>query len=277
MNGHTAPAALPFFLNADVGERFCLYYQPDGQAPPRGAILYVHPFAEELNKCRRMAALQARAYAQAGYGVLQMDLYGCGDSSGEFADATWDIWLADLARAWQWLLARHNGPLHLWGLRLGGLLALEFATRTKPQTLILWQPVLNGRTYLHQFSRMQSAARLFGSAVEQDSEIAGYLLSPRLAASIQGLDAGALAPSCSVQWLELGEQLPETIGDYAASAGAARASLSSGSARIIEDWRQGGTRVDAYPVNGVPFWRSTEIDEAPELLSVTMAAIAEQR
>ena len=41
-------------------------------ATPRGAVVYVHPFAEELNKSRRMAALQARAMAAAGYAVVSL-------------------------------------------------------------------------------------------------------------------------------------------------------------------------------------------------------------
>jgi len=33
-----------------------------------------------MNKSRRMAALQARVFAAMGFGVLQIDLFGCGDS-----------------------------------------------------------------------------------------------------------------------------------------------------------------------------------------------------
>jgi alpha/beta superfamily hydrolase len=40
-----------------------------------------------MNKARRMAALQARALAALGYGVLLLDLHGCGDSSGDFGDS----------------------------------------------------------------------------------------------------------------------------------------------------------------------------------------------
>lgn len=155
-------SALPFFLPAAPGERFCLYHAPDPAQRRRGAILYVHPFAEELNKTRRMAALQARAFAAAGHPVLQMDLYGCGDSSGDFADARWDIWCRDLMLACQWLRGRGGERLYLWGLRLGALLAIDFACAPgcRPDALILWQPVVSGRTHLNQFLRMEQAARL---------------------------------------------------------------------------------------------------------------------
>ena len=60
-----------FFLAAETamdGQRFCLFYPAQGHSI-RGLVLYIHPFAEELNKVRRMAALQARSLAQAVHAV----------------------------------------------------------------------------------------------------------------------------------------------------------------------------------------------------------------
>ena len=269
-------SALPFFLSADEGERFCLYHEPEPGVATRGAILYIHPFAEELNKSRRMVSLQARAYAQAGFGVLQIDLYGCGDSSGELSKASWDIWLSDLTRAWQWLAERKLGPRYLWGLRLGALLALDLATRIRPQGLILWQPALSGRAHLNQFGRLQSAARLFSSApaAEQSTEIAGYLMAPALSAAIGQLDAGALTPRCPVQWMELSLPLQDAAAEYAAAAGGAGPLLQAASSLLIERWRGDGAVVDAYPLHGEPFWSSAEIGIVPALLDASSAAIA---
>ena len=42
------PPAEPFFLDSAHGQRFCLYHAPQGHC--RGALVYVHPFAEEMNK-----------------------------------------------------------------------------------------------------------------------------------------------------------------------------------------------------------------------------------
>lgn len=267
--------ALPFFLSAGQGERFCLYHEPEPGVPPRGAILYVHPFAEELNKSRRMVSLQARAYAQAGFGVLQIDLYGCGDSSGELATARWETWLGDLARAWQWLAGRHPGPRYLWGLRLGALLALDFATRVRPDALILWQPALSGSAHLNQFARLQSTARLFSGApaAQQQAEIAGYLMAPALSAAIGRLDAAALAPRCPVQWLELSAAPPSAADDYALAAGGAGVALQPASALLIERWLADGAQVHAYPLRGEPFWSSADIGVVPELLAASSAAL----
>ena len=64
-----------FFLPVGGGQRFCIFHRPHG-AEARAALIFLHPFGEEMNKSRRMAALQARALAAAGYAVL------CGEDDG---------------------------------------------------------------------------------------------------------------------------------------------------------------------------------------------------
>ncbi len=54
------------------------------------------PFAEEMNKCRRMMALTAYALQAAGLDVLFVDLFGTGDSGGDFADGSLEVWRSDL-------------------------------------------------------------------------------------------------------------------------------------------------------------------------------------
>src|ERR1043165_721388 len=108
-----ASQAEPFFLRVEPGrlaERFALYHRPHA-GPPRGLIVYIHPFAEEMNKSRRMAALQSRALAADGFAGLQMDLLGCGDSAGDFGDATWSRWVDDVIGACRWLRKHHEPPL----------------------------------------------------------------------------------------------------------------------------------------------------------------------
>jgi exosortase A-associated hydrolase 2 len=253
----------PFFLPAGTGERFCLHHTADPGVPSRGAIVYVHPFAEELNKSRRMAALQARAFAQTGFQILQIDLYGCGDSSGDFGDARWAIWHDDVALAADWLRQRCAGPLHLWGLRLGALLALECASDLRPDGLILWQPVVSGQAHLHQFTRLQSAAGLFGGPAQNASEIAGYTIAPALAAAIGNQQVPTVPPPCPVHWLELATPVVQGVR-----------ALQAASQLVIDRWRASGAKVRAAAVCDTPFWNSAEIVEAPALLAATLASVA---
>jgi exosortase A-associated hydrolase 2 len=260
-----------FFLPAHPGQRLCIHHEP--ACPTRGAVLYVPPWAEEMNKARRMAALQSRAMAAAGFAVLQLDLHGCGDSSGEFADATWPGWLADIGAAVHWLQVRYESPLWLWGLRTGALLAAQAAEQLPgPCHLLLWQPLLAGKQGLQQFLRLKAAAELQQGdatatleraradlAAGRCVEVAGYTLPPALA---QGLSAATLelSPrSGHVLWFELSTREPATL-------------LPASQVRL-EAWRAEGRPVQAQAVQGPAFWQTQEIEDAPALITATTAAL----
>lgn len=263
-----------FFLPLRRGRRFCIQYVPDGASERRGAILYVHPFAEEMNKSRRMAALQARAFAEAGWTVLQVDLFGCGDSEGDFDEASWEQWLADAADAATWLRGQTGRMPWLWGLRLGCLLARQVVDRA-PATpgLVLWQPSMSGKQSLQQFLRLKVTNQILGEAASdrvgvqelrqclargETVEVAGYTLSPELAL---GLEAAELTPPSAplrVAWLEVG---------------ASTAELSPAGRMRAEAWRAAGHRIDTTAVAGAAFWQTQEIAECDALVEATVAAI----
>jgi len=271
-----APAVRPFFLGSGSAARFGLYHPP--AAPCRGAWLYLHPFAEEMNKARRMAALQSAALAAAGHAVLQLDLHGCGDSAGDFGDASWDGWLDDVARGLAWLQQELGPqlaqPPGLWGCRLGALLALDHARRAAqpPSALLLWQPVLQGASHLTQFLRLRVAAQMLGDGAGEGSaqlratlaagtalEIAGYTLAPALALGFDTLDAAALAPPCPVTWLEVVAEAGRPLPPLAA--------------RVLAAWQAAGVDGQAQAVPGPQFWATQEIAEAPALLAATGALL----
>lgn len=262
-----------FFLPSSPGQRFCVLHTPsNGHAS--AAVVYIHPFAEEMNKARRMAALQSRALAQAGCAVLQIDLHGCGDSSGEFHEASWQGWLDDIVLGARWLQERHGGPLVLWGLRSGALLAKEAATSLgSGQRLLLWQPSPSGKALLQQFLRLRAAADMGQSGnkgiVQQlradldaghHVDVAGYRLPPAVA---MGLEQSQLAASSDqllgVEWLEVSTR--------------EGAELLPASASLVDEWRAKGVRVSAEVVNGPAFWQTQEIEDAPALIQSTLAAV----
>lgn len=264
-----------FFLEApDGGQRYCLFHA--SPAEPRALLLYVHPFAEELNKTRRMAALQARELAQAGIAVLQIDLKGCGDSSGDFAEASWQAWLDDISRARRWLQDRYPGkPLWLWGLRAGCLLA-SAAALSQPGWAgqLWWQPPASGKLLAQQWLRLKAAGEMMGGgakgvmdqmrqqlAAGESVEIAGYICT---AALILGLEAATLHSPGEQQliWLEL-------------SRDADAPALTPVAIKQIDNWRAAGTPVAAEAVSGPAFWATTEIEEAPQLLQATRRLLLE--
>ena len=267
-----------FFLPLGQGERFCLLHQPAAPTAERvqRGVLFVHPFAEEMNKSRRVASRQARAFASAGWTVLQLDLYGCGDSSGDFSEATWTQWVDDVIDASAWLREKTGCVPALWGLRSGCLVASDAAKRNPELTdLIFWQPIHSGAQFLRQFLRVSTASGIVAqtgpsSTIEQlrgklasgeTVEIAGYPLSPGLA---QGLEAAKLephAPAGRVAWLEVRTTIAGEV------APASRACISR--------FESAGHSVDARVVAGPAFWQNLEITECPDLIEASVAMTSE--
>ena len=286
------PPFEPSFLRVNdgpLGQRFCIHHPPATQ-PALGLVLHVHPFAEEMNKSRRMAALQARALAAAGYAVLQIDLLGCGDSAGDSGDATWAAWVGDVVWAASHLRARHadlspghlRPPLWLWGHRAGALLAVQAAEQlaaVDPPHLLLWQAASSGNSVLQQFLRLKMAAELAGGggmgvteglkrqlAAGQAVEVAGYSISPALAT---GLEAARLRPppgtgivtgkATTLIWIELSPADTDALSPAATQAQAA--------------WQAAGWQVHTRRVQGPQFWQTTEIEDAPALIGATLQAL----
>jgi exosortase A-associated hydrolase 2 len=278
------PAAFFLPIGSALGEqRFCLFYRSQGDNL-RGLVLYIHPFAEEMNKSRRMAALQARAFSQSGYAVLQIDLKGCGDSSGDFGDATWQQWVNDVVQGSRWLRDRHAAynlpaerlPLWLWGLRAGCLLAVEAARQLdQANHFIFWQAPVSGKILLQQFLRCKVASGMLNGNTSSvmanlrrdldngvSLEIAGYMLSPALA---RGLEQASLIPPCSsahpqrLVWMDVSSQ-DDT-------------NLSPASTHILGGWRQAGFETASQLVPGPAFWQASEIEEIPALVAASMASV----
>ena len=287
-SGRNSSARLPaesFFLPALPGQRFCIYHAPHPDTACRGALIYVHPFGDEMNRSRHMVAVQARLLAEKGYGVLLIDLFGCGDSTGEFGDARWEIWLTDLALAKQWLEDRLFTRIGLWGLRLGALLALDFAHsgQSRMAPLILWQPVISGKSFMTELLRMRVAGDMLSEAVTlghdrkapgtqalrsalragESLEIGGYEIAPALAFAIEALDVKALPVNTApTHWFNIVRPV-EGVG-YAHSPALVE---------VIDAWQRQGADLRMHTAPGLPFWATQELSECPELLSMTTALL----
>ncbi len=220
-----------------------------------------------------MVALQARELAAQGYAVLIPDLQGCGDSSGDFAEARWEQWVCDLVLASDWMRVREAAPLWLWGLRSGCLLAAQAVQHLHaPANLLLWSPTPSGRQTVQQFLRLAAASDLMSGnskatlerlrqqiAHGECVEIAGYLTSGAL---LQAMEQAAMRP----------DPRPGRLLCFDVST-QPNAGLSPATAKFLELWREVGHSVQAETVQGPSFWQTTEIEEAPQLVAATTAAM----
>lgn len=265
-----------FFLPAGSGARFCVHHVP--AHPARGVALVVVPaFGEEMNKSRHVVAQAARALSAAGVGVLAVDLLGCGDSSGSFADASWAAWLDDTELALAWMRSQGYSSVWLWGIRCGALLAAESARRrpSDVQGCLFWQPVVSGEAALVQFLRLRAASAMIagtpseGASVRQlrdrlaageTIEVAGYALSPALAKSLAAADLAGARPGCAVRWIEV-------VAEAGRGPGAA-------SAQVIDGWQAAGAAVDTDCLVAEPFWAASNAAELVHCPAIVRATVA---
>lgn len=261
----------PVTIAGGSGPLFAIHHAP-GQRRNGRAVLYVPPFAEELNRSRRMSALLARALAADGLGTLILDPYGTGDSGGEFRDARWSGWHDDVVRGIAWLRQCGYESVTIVGLRLGAALALQVAAQRRDDVVrvILWHPVLRGDQFITQFLRLRLAAELSaggggeGTAAlrrefaERGSvEIAGYEIDRALADAIDALRLADLGLTCPapIDWIDL--------------VSAAGQDVSPAQQAVLKRWQEAGMAVRHHQVVGVPFWTLQETALAPALITLT--------
>jgi exosortase A-associated hydrolase 2 len=271
------PRVSGHFIAGGGGPLAVVLVEPPLGVESRFTVLYLPPSGDELNRSRRMVALQARAFAAIGGTVALLDPRGTGDSAGDHGDATWQGWRDDAAVAWSWLQLRGPGPRLLWGLRLGGLLAADLASSAviAAANLILWQPVLDGRIHVQQWLRLATTQQMTGgSGAGADSrslrqslaagrpvEVGGYELHPDLVAQAEAVEMRTLRlRDRRIVWREVSNAVPPAIG--------------IATVRTKNALHSDGAQIDIAAVNGPPFWMSQEIMEAPALIDATTEAVA---
>lgn len=273
MPAEPAVELTPAYLPGSAGELFTLYAGP-ASGVPVGGILYLQPYGEEMHKSRRMAALQARRFAAAGWVVLQYDHYGCGDSAGDAGDGHWDIWLEDAARMLDAVHSRCTGPVLLWGLRLGASMAAILSTRRSDvHGLLLWQPIINGERYLNHLLRLKLASEMLARNPTAETtqalrdrlargdavEVAGNLLNPLLARAMDEIRLSAVRPLAPVALMEVGMR----PGDEP----------SPPVQQLLRSWG-GHPAATGRVIHCAEFWHTQEIEVCPHLLETSLTCVA---
>lgn len=260
----------PFFLPGKAGQLFGIHYAPS-ETPARGSVLAIAPFGEEMNRCRSLMAQQARAFAEQGMACLLLDLFGTGDSEGSLVEATWETWTDDLQRGADWLERKSGHSPIPWGFRFGALLAAEMAA-TQPQRfskLLLWAPVLKGKSFVTQTLRLRVAALIdrkqppektneMRQTLEQGGsiEVSGYVLPGALTHVIDTKNLDVLSGSpISIDWIEAiaeeGQEVP------------------MGTQKLMEDLQKAGVAVSQHVVSAPAIWGLHHQMEAPAFIEKT--------
>lgn len=245
------------FLQTETGPLYVVCHQPSGEV--RGHLIVVPPFAEEQKAARRALVESARALCLTGWQVWRPDLSGTGDSSGNLELQTLSSWTRDLLAVAAAARSHLPGvPMGWLGLRLGGALAWLAAAQTGADFMVLWEPVINGSTFLRQ-SRQRSGIRrqLTGgdnpttaTPTSDTWDYDGYLLGQEFQAELEKLDLAKHAPPACRQWQML---------------------QISGGARLRPPLEALATRVqaDLQQINCEPFWSSIGLVDPSPVIEAT--------
>lgn len=146
-----------FYFGPTVKRLFGAYHPPESGSKSRTGVVLCYPMGYEYNWAHRAFRQLAGRLSKAGFPVLRFDYYGCGDSDGEDTDGHVDQWISDIAMAIDELKEIASvSQISLVGLRLGASLNLLIASEKKEvNSLVLWEPILDGKSYLEKLKKLQ--------------------------------------------------------------------------------------------------------------------------
>lgn len=257
----------------DTRRAFQVSFIPDGQI--RGNVLYLPPFAEEMNRCRAIVAEQARAFRERGYACTLLDWFGTGEAEGRLEDASLAAWtqnISDAAASFD-----TDRPLTLWGCRLGALLALHHLNNNPDRMcdLLLWQPQSSGKNFVTQLLRQRAAARLERSLPREDKEtlrqelrdgatleVGGYALGGELLDALEALEIERMTPRNlgHVWWLEHQSQDDRPIPPR--------------TQRAMDHLQSHCTHFELHRFDGPQLWQLHERDRCDPLLRATATCLS---
>ena len=267
-----APREQPVQLRSDDALLRGMLHTPTADADRRAAVVICPPFAEEKKCAHRVLVHAARALTQAGFAALRFDLSSTGESTGDPAAGCPSRWCEDIERAIEFLWqATGADSLGLLGLRLGGTLAANVARAFRPQWLMLWEPVVNGRRYLQlnvrrslikkmltegeRFNAKQATAGQKGEPDDVDFD--GHFVSARCQDEISKIDMLGDADAAAQRVFVLG------IGP--------RETLSRELSGLVDAYQSAGAEVASAAVREPPFWSLIGLVRGEAAIGATLA------
>jgi pimeloyl-ACP methyl ester carboxylesterase len=157
-------------------------------------VIICPPIAQEHVRAYWALRQVAVALTRAGFDCLRFDWFGVGDSSGELKDATIDRWRADVAAAAQELRDSSGvRTISVVGLRMGASIATLAAKTIRPKNLVLWDPIVSGKTYIDSLKRLTATVTTDSirywnpnpKKAVQSHELVGFDFGEKLIAEIE--------------------------------------------------------------------------------------------
>ncbi len=188
----------PFYFGKANRKLFGCCHSQNPKQPPKGLIIICQTIGQRYIHGHRAFYQLASRLASKGYAVLRFDYFGCGDSNGNFEEGGLHQWTADILSAVDEMHARFgSGKLCLIGYRMGATLASKAAESISgAHSIVLWEPILNGREYLSGLTERQvkfcKSVRCKIEYSPEDpslpTEILGFPLMPDLIREVKAIN-----------------------------------------------------------------------------------------
>ncbi|HLG95231.1 MAG TPA: alpha/beta hydrolase [Bryobacteraceae bacterium] len=186
----------PFFFGP-ARQLFGVFHPPGMQSSRNFGVVLCPPLEHEFYNVYRCLRQLAEGLSDYGLAALRFEYYGTGDSAGAWEEASISRWLEDIDCAVAEMRWRGYARVCLAGVRFGATLAALYAIR-RAQTdgLVLWEPVLNGGTYVRELEaqhREETAER--GPDADEGRPVwLGFEYGVELRQDLSGIDLTAASP-----------------------------------------------------------------------------------
>lgn len=265
--GTAQPVDEQVSIRTPRGALLGMLHLPAGEAAGPAVVL-CNAFGEERKSSALAMARLARAAAGAGFPSLRFDYYGCGDSEGDFVEATVRSRLDDIVHAAGFLRERTGAEeVCLLGLRLGGTLAARAAEELADCAgLVLIEPVTDGAAYFGGELRRKLLRQMLTSGRTTASR-AGMLKELERDDAVLDVDGFAVRGSTYRELTALGIRAGEV--SFAGRVLICQVHFNERPKPELEAacdaYRRAGARVEFCPLVLPPFWSRIEVTLAPEL------------
>ena len=257
---------------------FLAHYLPVGkQADPEKnrAVVLVPPFAEEMNRSKRMYVLCARLLADSGIHAICFDYSGTGDSSGKWGDFEYQDWVGDVSDVYTYS-TKHASEVNFIALRFGALVLADAILQSEitAKKCLLWDPVEKGDALTRPLVRMKIAAAMADNSKKITTqevmdamsntgyiESAGYHITHSMFDEVNGKklsdNISSIMEAMDVHWMTSGK-FKQTENQWLAN------SLQQSDLELSKL-----NNLHMHAVNDVKFWMQQEVTISPQLLKLT--------
>ena len=180
----------PLYFGDDANAGFGWYHHAERAIARDCVAVICPPVGPEYTRSHRTLRYLADRLARTGIPALRFDYHGVGDSPGAEQDPDRiGHWKRSIAAA-----VRHARRVSgctrvcLVGVRLGATLAALDADEAGADLVVLWNPVVKGRSYARELQAVAMMAKRASTTADDGLESAGFRISAETLEAIKAID-----------------------------------------------------------------------------------------